>query len=240
MAAALLVVAAVAAGAAVQSATGFGYALLVAPILAAVVGPEDGVVTLTLIGVPMTAWNLSRWHEHLDRRLALVVSVAGLVGMPLGLWLLDTTDERTLTLLVSGVVLLLTALLWRRVRFPAGRATEIVAGVTSGALATSTGTNGPPLVIAFQAGGLAPEAFRATLAAAFIVEGLAALAGFWARGLIHPQNVRLALLGLLAVPVGGLLGERVFARMDAGRFRSAVLVLLAATGLAVGTRALLA
>lgn len=234
----LLVTAVVAAGAALQSATGFGFALLVAPVLAAVVGPKAGVVTLTLLGVPMTLWNLSRWHGHLDRRLAAVVSAAGLVGMPLGLWVLRVADDRTLTLVVAAVVLLLTALLWRGVAFPAGRATELVAGVTSGILATSTGTNGPPLVIAFQAGGLAPDAFRATLAAAFAVEGLAALLGFALTGLVGVDELRLALFGIPGIVVGALLGERVFARLEAERFRVVVLVVLAATGLVVGLGAL--
>jgi uncharacterized membrane protein YfcA len=128
------------------------------------------------------------------------------------------------------VVLAFTAALWRGLTFPSGRPTELTAGAVSGALATSTGTNGPPLVIAFHATGMAPEPMRATLAAAFAVQGSLALATFWAADLVDADVGRAWLVGVPAAIVGALAGDRVFARMDRARFRAAVLALLAVSG----------
>lgn len=156
----LAVALAVLAGTAAQSVTGFGFALLVVPVLTVVAGPQTAVVVM----------------------------------------------------------------------LPPGRRTELTAGALSGALATSVGTNGPPLVVAFQATGMPPGPFRATLAAAFAVQGSVALATFWAAGLVNADVGRAWLVGIPAAVVGALAGDRVFARMDRSRFRGGVLLMLAASG----------
>ena len=226
----LAVAVAVAAGTAAQSVTGFGFALLVVPILTVVEGPQTAVVVMTSIGVPMTLANAIRWRADLETRSFLMVTAAALVAMPLGTLLLTRADDRTLTLVVGAVVLAFTVALWRGLHLPPGRRTEIAAGALSGALATSVGTNGPPLVVAFQATGMPPEPFRATLAAAFAVQGSVALATFWAADLIDADVGRAWLVGIPAALVGALVGDRVFARMDRDRFRTGVLVMLAASG----------
>ena len=226
----LAVAVAVAAGTAAQSVTGFGFALLVVPILTVVEGPQTAVVVMTSIGVPMTLANAIRWRADLETRSFLMVTAAALVAMPLGTLLLTRADDRTLTLVVGAVVLAFTVALWRGLHLPPGRRTEIAAGALSGALATSVGTNGPPLVVAFQATGMPPEPFRATLAAAFAVQGSVALATFWAADLIDADVGRAWLVGIPAALLGALVGDRVFARIDQERFRTGVLVMLAASG----------
>jgi hypothetical protein len=233
----LAVAVAVALGTAAQSVTGFGFALLVVPVLTVVAGPKTAVAVMTSVGVPMTIANAWRWRRDLDVRSAAIVTLAALVGMPFGVLLLTRADERTLTVVVGLVVLAFTVALWRGLTLPQGRTTELTAGAVSGALATSVGTNGPPLVIAFQAVGMAPEPFRATLAAAFAVQGSIALATFWAAGLIDAEVGRAWLVGIPAAIVGALAGDRVFARLDRGRFRASVLAMLAASGVLALTSA---
>ncbi len=227
----LAVAVSVIAGTAAQSVVGFGFALLVVPIVSVVAGPQTAVVVMTSIGVPMTLANAVRWRRDLERRSFLLVSAAAFAGMPLGVLVLTRADDRTLTLVVGMTVLAFTVALWRGLQLPPGRTTELTAGALSGALATSVGTNGPPLVVAFHATGMPPEPFRATLAAAFAVQGSVALATFWAAGLVDADVGRAWVVGVPAAVVGALAGDRVFARIDHARFRTAVLVMLAASGL---------
>ena len=129
----------------------------------------------------------------------------------------------------------MTAWLWRGLKVPEGRATELTAGFVSGTLSTSVGTNGPPMVIAFQAVGLEPKPFRATLQACFVGQGSIALALFWSRGLIVHDVGTAFLIGAPAAVIGALLGDRVAPRVHVGPFRNAVLILLVCSGaLALG------
>jgi len=239
MGALVLTAAVVAVGAVIQSSTGFGFALFVVPVLAVAVGPKEAVVTMSVIGVPLSIANAIRWRADVDGRAALTVTLAAVATMPLGLWLLATAGDRTLTAIVGAVVVGLTLWLWRGLSLPPGLRTELAAGAVSGVLATGTGTSGPPLVIAFQAVGMEAATFRATLAATFAIQSVVALGGFWARGLVTASSGRLTLAGLPAMALGALAGDRIFARMDGARFRAAVLVLLAASGMLALTEALL-
>lgn len=225
-------------GAVVQSTVGFGFALVVVPIVAVIADPKVAVVVMTAVGLPLSILNAIRWRGHILVPEAARVTIASLVGMPVGALLLTRANDAVLTALVGVVVLTLTVALWRRFALPAGRRSEYAAGAVAGALATSVGTSGPPVVIAFQAAGLPPEAFRATLAAAFVVQGVIALAAFWGVGLFSADVARGLLVGIPAMAVGVLAGERLFRRLDGGGFRTAVLALLALSGLlALGSAA---
>ena len=155
--------------------------------------------------------------------------------MPIGLLVLTHADDQVLTATIGVTILVLTAWLWRGLTLPEGQPTELVAGFVSGTLATSVGTNGPPMVIAFQAVGLEPRPFRATLQACFVGQGTIALALFLSRGLVvHDVGVAF-LVGAPAAVIGALIGDRIAPRVHSGPFRNAVLILLVLSGaLALG------
>jgi uncharacterized membrane protein YfcA len=163
-------------------------------------------------------------------RDAITTSIAALVGMPIGLFVLTHANDQVLTATIGVTILVLTTWLWRGLTLPRGRRTELAAGFVSGTLATSVGTNGPPVVIAFQAVGLEPRPFRATLQACFAFQGSIALALFWSRGLVvHDVGVAF-LVGVPSAVIGALLGDRIAPRVHAGPFRNAVLMLLVLSG----------
>jgi uncharacterized membrane protein YfcA len=216
--------------AATQSITGFGFALIVVPGLTLLLGPKVAVVAMSSIGVPLVIWNAIRRRHDILVREAVTTSLAALLGMPIGLVVLTRADDRALTAVIGATILAMTAWLWRGLRLPEGRPTELGAGFVSGALATSVGTNGPPLVIAFQAVGLEPAPFRATLQACFVGQGSIALGLFWWQGLVVHDVGAAFLVGAPAAVIGALIGDRIAPRVHAGSFRTAVLMLLALSG----------
>ena len=230
LAIAAVVVTAIAAVA--QSVTGFGYALLVVPVLTVVAGPHTAVATMTAIGVPLVVFNAWRWRRHLRARTALLLVGTAVIGMPFGVLLLRQADDRVLAAVVGVVVLAITAATWRGLTVPPGRRTLVTAGVLSGALCTSVGTNGPPLVLALDAERFDPPAFRATLQTVFAIEGSAALLTFWADGLVTGGVLRATAVAIPERSLGALAGDRLAARVDRARFRTLVLITLALSGVA--------
>lgn len=234
-----LAVGALALAAAVQAATGFGFALTAVPLLTLVLGPRPAVVTVLVVGLVLSVGVAVRERGHVRRRDAATVGFAGLVGMPLGLLALTTASERTLTVVISLVLLGSIILLGRGLRLPRGPRTEIAAGLLSGTLLTSTSMNGPPLVVAFQAQRLPPREMRATLATIFVVHGAAAVALVAAAGQMTAQVLVTAATGIPAVVAGWFAGDRVFRRLDAVAFRRLVLVMLTVTALLAMSTAVL-
>lgn len=222
----------VALGAAAQAASGFGFALLAVPLLALLLGAKTAVVTTGVVALGLQLTMALRDHTSIRRPIIVTMSIAALAGMPLGLLILDRVDERTLTGAIAVTVLAFTLMLARGVHVPAGGVTDAVAGFVSGITSTSTGTSGPPLVIALHARKMAPVAFRATLAAQFLIQGAISVLAFVLVGRVTADIGRLALAGLPGLALGWIAGEWIFARLDHERFRRVVLAMLAASALA--------
>jgi uncharacterized protein len=224
------VFAVVALAAAAQAVSGFGFALIGVPLVAVLVGPKEAVVGLTIVGLILVAQLSLRGRGHVDRPSVTVVTAAAIVGMPIGLLVITRADDRVLTIAIATAVIAFSLLLWRGARLPAGRPTDVVAGFTSGVLATSTGTSGPPVVIALSAKRMEPAEFRATISMIFLVQGSVALVLFAIGGQITRDAVAVALAGLPGVIVGSIVGERGFRRLDTPTFRRVVLGMLFLSG----------
>lgn len=225
------VFAAVAIAAAAQALSGFGFALIAVPVVAVLVGPKAAVVGLAVVGAFLVVWMTLRSAGTIDRRAVIVILASGVVGMPLGLLILERADERLLTAIIAVVVIAFAVLLWRGLRFPAGRATDTVAGFAAGILSTSTGTSGPPFVIALTNRGVEPDEFRRTLAVLFLVQSFLSLALFFVSGQVTRDAVQVALAGFPGLVLGWTAGERAFSRLSAEAFRRIVLAMLLLSGL---------
>jgi uncharacterized membrane protein YfcA len=225
---------------AAQTVSGFGFALIGTPLVAVLAGPKAAVVGLTMIGILLVAQLSLRGRGHVDRPTVLVVTAAAIIGMPLGLLVLTRADDHVLTIAIAVAVIAFSLLLWRDVRLPVGRGTDALAGLTAGVLSTSTGTSGPPIVIALSGKRLEPAVFRATISTIFLVQGSASLVAFALGGQITSDALSVAIAGLPGVIVGSFVGEHGFRRVDAATFRRVVLGMLFLSGFVALLGALLA
>jgi uncharacterized protein len=225
-------------GALVQSATGFGFALVLSPALFAVLDPYEAVTTMLLLGPPLNALVL-RDSERGDAQVRLLVPVlvAALPGLVLGALALSVLSKPVLQLAVGAAVV--AAAVWQlhhRARRggprAGGRAAAWAAGVVSGALTTSISVSGPPIVLWLEAQGMRPGPFRATLAASFLalnVVGGVVVVVAGGTGAVR-LDVVAALLALSLV--GHVLGARAFRRLTGPRFSLVALGLVVCAGLA--------
>ena len=226
------------AAAAAQAITGFGYALVAIPLLTLVTEPRTAVVGAGLAGLWLSIGTLVNQRAHVTWPPALALIGAAALGMPIGLVLLRVLSEVSLRLLIAGVALLFTAIVWRGARLPKHPVVVAGAGLVAGVLSTSTGTTGPPLVAAFQAMGYEPRQFRATIAAVFCFTGVLGVVGFTVTNQLTAPAQVIGLVTAPAVALGWLAGNRVFARIDPNRFRRIVLAALVASSAAAVLRAL--
>ena len=143
------------AGAALQSATGFGFALVSAPLVFAAFEPEEAVGLLILLGLIvnlMTLGTEGRRPQPLVRD-SLIMLAWGIPGVVVGVFALRALDSTSLQIAVTlGVfaTLAVRALARRRdagVGAGRRRVAAPAAGFTSGVLTTSTNTSGPPVVL---------------------------------------------------------------------------------------------
>lgn len=247
--AAVLVVSAV-----LQTTTGFGFALLSAPVLAAVLSPQEAVSTIVTTGVVVDVLVLTGHGRRPAPcgRDVLRLGAWSLPGLALGALLLRWLPAAALQLLAAGAVLFAV---WMRARAVSSRPRNrlerpgaapvdagerwyhsAAAGFTSGTLHTSTTLSGPPLVLYLTRRARAPRATRDTLIGLSLLRlpitvALLLLAGAW----VAPPSVPLL---WLAVALGYVIGRWLFTRMDVARYERAVLTVLVIAALSAVASAL--
>jgi uncharacterized protein len=228
-------------GASLQSATGFGFALVLSPALFAAVDPVEAVTSLLVLGLALNVLVLFERGrpEHVDWRALAPMLVAALPGLAAGVAALTLLSKEALQVAV-GVAVILAAgwqLNQRRARESRASGGKLppaagwAAGFASGALTTSISVSGPPIVLWLEAHGVRPDEFRASLAASFLVLNLVGgTVVFVAEGSALDADVVLPLLGL--VVAGYALGTLAFRRLEGDRFFALALALVACTGAA--------
>jgi uncharacterized membrane protein YfcA len=239
-----VLVAAIAAfvGAALQSTVGFGFALVAGPALFGFLEPTEALTTLIILGTGVNLLVLfgeSRPRQVRRDRVAVVLAWS-LPGLALGAMILAAISKSALQIAVGAAVIAAVAVqahVQGRPRahshLPEPGWAAPVAGFTTGVLATTTGTSGPPLVLWFQRLEFSPAEFRDSLAVAFLalnVFSIFALLAF-GDGVAGPAPGSLLVLAGVTL-AGQLLGRRLFDRLDPGPFRTAGLLLVLCAGIA--------
>jgi uncharacterized protein len=217
------------AGAAVQSASGLGFALVLSPALFAVMDPEEAVTAVLLLGAALCALVLVESRGVGTHGLARLLAPA-LPGLAVGVLLLAALSKESLQVGV-GVAVIAGAAWQLRHRAPI-RLPALAAGFLSGVLTTSISVNGPPLALWLESERVPPREFRRTLAAAFLSLDVVGAALILVRE--GAGTVDLGRLGpLLACVLAGYgLGAVGFRRLDAERFSAVVMVVVICTGVA--------
>ncbi len=223
------------AGALVQSATGFGFSLLAAPLTFAAVQPEPAVGVLLVLGTEVNLLTLAtegRRPDPLRRETALIL-VWSAPGALAGVALLRSLSALVLQLAVTlGVVATLAArhVGGSRAHFPAW-----AAGLSAGALTTSTTTSGPPLLLHLLGRGAPPARVRDTLTVCFLGMSVLGAIALAATGTPALPNALFVTVMIPGVALGHLAGRRLFARLAAsGQFElvlNVALVLAVVAGL---------
>ena len=220
-----------------QAAIGFG-AMVIAMTLSALIYP---VTTLLSWFVPLvillSAYLLIRHHDHIDWRLFFQRILPGMgLGMVIGQALFYSLNTELLkTALGALVVFLAGRELWRRKAPPHSVPLlpwTFAAGVVHGIFATG----GPLLVYALNAQSLDKATFRSTLTVVWMVMALVLAGSYLSSGQLGADD--LPQIGLLAavLPLSILAGEWLHRRINPGRFKTAINLLLVFCGLVLLVR----
>jgi uncharacterized membrane protein YfcA len=203
-----------------QSTAGFGFSLMLVPLLSLLIGPKDTVVTANVLSFVLDVALLSRLRHLVEWRLGSTLFAGALAGMPFGLLVLIWLSPAGLQVLIAVMVILFTLLLIRGVRLQdSGRAGDICAGIISGILNTSTSMSGPPVVLYLQGKEVPQLRFRATLTAYFGAISLIAVGLLSATGHFNRTVGTASILAIPALVAGGYVGNWLHYRVPERLFR---------------------
>ncbi|MFE9103174.1 sulfite exporter TauE/SafE family protein [Actinomadura geliboluensis] len=211
------------AGAIVQGSVGLGVGLVATPVVT-LLYPSlmPGAILVVALVLPLAT--LAREVGHVDSRGLGWAFGGRLAGTPFGVWLVAAVPARVLGVVIGTVVLAALAMTAGSREVPRNRRTLAAAGVVSGTTGTASGIGGPPLALLYQRE--SGPRVRATLALYFAGGTLLSLVVLGATGHLPARQVVAGAALLPFVLAGFLVAGPLRRRLDAGRLRLALLIVV--------------
>ncbi len=226
----VFVIAIVLVAATAQAVTGFGFALIAVPALVTVLDVRDSVVLITLLGMVNSGIIAATSWRHVPWATVVPLLAGALAGMPVGLLVLLFAPADAIRLFVGASTAVMALALIRGLRFGDRHLpSEIGVGIVSGVLNTSTGTNGPPVVLYLQGREHAPDEFRGALNVFFVSCNVVTLGGFFATRIVSVDAGVLFVVAMPAIVAGSIAGHAIQRRVQPEAFRGLVFALLFAS-----------
>lgn len=217
-------------GALVQGSVGFGFALILVPILA-LVDPGSLPATVLLLALPLTSIMALREWRSMDLSGFFWITGGRLLGTVGGLGLLVVVSSRYLSILTGGLILAAIVMSLLGPDFGVKNSTRLVGGIASGVMGTAAGVGGPPLAFVYQKRP-GPE-LRSTIALSFAIGTVMSLLGLLLVGKLEEHQLRLALLLLPAMLIGLWGSRRISKFLDKRWLRPSILAFAAVSGMTV-------
>lgn len=217
----------------IRGLTGFGFGILLVPILALALSPVEAVLAINIMA-GLLAFTEIRLILREAERSAFVIGALVVIGTAPGLYVLSLTPPGLARLLIALVALsaFIAILLPQRGAEQPGALATGATGLSAGLLTGFAAMPGPP-VVPYYVGRAIP---RVTAKASMVcIFGIAAMAGIGSGAAIGVLDGRLVLLSLSLFPLvllGNWVGSLAFGKVSDAVWRSFVGVVLGAAALA--------
>lgn len=242
--------------AALQTATGFGFAIMATPLLLAVFDLRDCIQINIFLGLIISAVMLPRVWRWVDYGLLLRLLAGGVVGIPAGVAVFLLFDVSTLKTIISLAIITVILFLSRKngeaetsdaseladsLEQLMGRASlasakraiadpkgrhELLVGVFAGALTSSIAMPGVALMLYYAAANTKKEVARSTTLAYHIVVCIVTILAMLIVGQLRQSAVEASLILIPATAIGIYAGHRCFVKIKQQTFRRIIYVVL--------------
>ena len=221
-------------GAFVQGATGFGSGLLINAFWLHIMEPTHAiplnvVTSLFISGVP-----IYKLRKKLDFSKLKQFAIFGVVGIPIGMYLLVISDPSTLKFSI-GILLVIYALLMLKISSFSinvnNKSINNLVGFISGVIGGLTALLGIIPVAWFSVQRLPKNTKRGTYEPFIFITSIAAIISFAFAGLYKIEMIFDLLKIIPALLVGSWLGIKIYNKINDNLFRKVVLGLILLSGL---------
>ena len=176
----------------IRSFTGFGGGLVLAPLFSLFMTPADLVVVVLVLNFLTSVQSLPGTWRTTSWPLVWSMLIPSLVGVPLGVWMIEVLDPMVIRRVIGVVVAALAAILlvgWTY-KGARGRLQNWIVGMVSGYLTALAGVGGPPLVLYLLSDkSLSPVVIRSFFMMFFALGQVCTMTYFAYQGLLNTTQM---------------------------------------------------
>jgi uncharacterized membrane protein YfcA len=224
----ILIVLAVLVGSSVSSTLGFGFTILISPVLLLLsLDPKTVVVVVNCCILIISSMVLIQSKNHIPIKEITPITIAGLAGVPLGILILNYISNSTLRPIIVILIIILAIISARNVIIPSmnTRITSVLVGVVIGAIVGSTGIGGVLIAILLLGKNYGKVSLRAAISFFSIPIIIISIIGYGVTGLLTQERLLLVLISILPIVLGFNFGMKLLDKIDDKAFRKGVLTL---------------
>ena len=193
-----------------QGITGFGFAVLAAPLGLLFFNQPTVTVILAIIGLVLNGYLALKIQTKADSKIVRQLIISGLIGVPFGVLALTSVNPNFLKLMAGTLALFFALILtFPKAKLKKRTKLTLALGSLTGFLQSSTGLSGPPIALMLLGYGLEPKKMRKTLALVFLVLNVFTLPLFFWKNVLTWPRLSLGILALPAVIIGGMVGDKI-------------------------------
>lgn len=217
-----------------QGITGFGFALVTAPLAIHLTDPVTLIFSFTLISLVLNGYLAITIKSPINSPLIKPIVLGSLLGLPVGYLALTQLPLTSFqSLLGITVIIFAILLLNNHLTIKATRHVSLAVGFIVGVLHLALGVNGPPVALYLSGLKLKPIIQRRTLAIIFVCISLFSIPFFINQNLISSPRLLLSLYTLPAVLIGAYCGRRLASHVSPQLFRVITFILIIISGLSL-------
>jgi len=217
----------------VQAVAGFGLPMIATPVLVALFGIRAAVPLMAIIILELQLFMILRYHMALNIQTVWRISVAAVLGIPIGVLFLSRIPE-AITITLLGLILIFYVL-YSLFKLPVptlNRSTwAYFVGFLSGVSGGAYNMAAPPIIIYADTQHWEPELFKANLQGCFLIITVVAILTHSLSGNVTGDILQKSLIALPFVLVGALAGFYLDRFINPSVFRKIVLALLLILGI---------
>jgi uncharacterized protein len=202
--------------------------MMLSPILAILYGPAEAVLMIAVMEIVVSVQLVPKALPDAQWQFLGPLILAAIIGMPLGAWLLATTEPELIARFIAGIVMVFVIVLavgWRY-QGPKRLLPTLGVGGVSGALLTATSVGGPPVLLYILSGQDSARTNRANIILYFAIAEIITPIFLYLQDLFALEVVIRALALCPAYMVGAWVGSRLFRESSEQIYRRVALIFL--------------
>ena len=225
----------------IRGYSGFGFSALTVTSLALILPPSEVVPTAYMLEVAASIHMLPLVWRSIDWKILRWLVIGAVMGTPFGIIFLEEVPQETMRLVISGIVLTASLLLWKNIRIKssANWYSILAVGFFSGVINGAAAIGGLPVVLFFLSISLGSALSRASMVAYLFIIDLYAVFLPGSQQLISTELLGRTVIFLIPLLIGIYIGHRSFVKTTPESFHKFALSLLIVLSLAVIVRAVL-
>jgi len=218
-----------------RGVTGFGSGLIATPLLALFLPLTFAIPFISLLDMTASLSHISHTRQHIAWKVILRAIPFAFIGVPVGLFTLQTVATHTLVkgLGIFIILFAIYSLIAPKLKKSDSLVWPAFGGFFGSLIGAMFGTGGPFYVFYFQLQQLDKSVFRATCAAVFLLDGLIRAVGFSYSG-FYTSTVLLSIAYSLPIMFFAMyIGNHIHTSITQRTFQKAIGVFLIFSGIAL-------